>query len=149
MKDRKQKVEELLTDLRALRRTTAFGSAGSAKVPRITPSQWGVLMHIEQHEKSTVKDISQTFKISSSAATQLADGLVKSGYIERNISSEDRRITTLTLSQKSKSQIAQMKKHALQKFLTLFKVLNDREFEQYLALTKKLVTASFPKKTSL
>jgi|ERR1700722_7474333 DNA-binding MarR family transcriptional regulator len=142
MKDRKQKIEELLSDLRSLRRSTAFGGAVSSKnVPRITPSQWGVLMHIEQHGKSTVKNISQTFKISSSASTQLVDGLVRSGYIARNVSPEDRRIMTLTLSQKSKSRIAQMKKLVLQKFLKLFEVLSDREFDQYLALNKKLVRA--------
>src|ERR1700678_2487811 len=110
MKDRKQKVEELLTGFRTLRRSTAFGSAGSAKSPRITPAQWGTLIHVEQQGKSTVKDISQTFKISSSASTQLVNGLVKSGYLARKVSPEDRRIVTLTLSQKSKSQIEQMKK---------------------------------------
>jgi len=149
MKDRKQKVEELLTGFRALRRGTTFGSDGSAKGPRITPAQWGVLMHVEQYGKSTVKDISLTFKVSSSASTQLVDGLVRSGYLARKVSPEDRRIVTLTLSEKSKSQIEQMKKQVLQKFLTIFKVLNDKEFDQYLALTQKLVQASVTKKTSL
>ena len=105
MTDRKQKIEELLTDLRSLRRSTAFGSAGSAKGPRITPAQWGVIMHIEQDGKSTVKNISRTLKITSSAATQLVDGLVRSGYLARNTSPEDRRIVALTLSKKSKNRI--------------------------------------------
>jgi MarR family transcriptional regulator, organic hydroperoxide resistance regulator len=149
MKDRKQKVEELLTGFRTLRRGTSFGSAGSAKGPRITPAQWGVLMHVEQHEKSTVKDLSQTFKISSSASTQLVDGLVKSGYLTRTTSPEDRRIVTLTLSKKSKKQIDTMKQQIVKKFLKIFEVLNDREFDQYLALNKKLVMASSSKKSSL
>lgn len=106
-------------------------------------------MHIEQDGESTVKAISQLFKTTSSAATQLVDGLVRNGYIVRKTSSEDRRVVLLTLSKKSKDRIAQMKKQVLQKLLTLFKVLNDKEFEQYLALNKKLVSASFVKKSSL
>lgn len=146
MKDRKQRIEALLADLRALRRSTAFGSAGSGRAPRITPAQWGVLMHIEQCGESTVRDISRTFRISSSASTQLVNGLVRGGYLDRRSSPADRRVTTLRLSKKSKSRIERMKQEALQKFLALFKVLNDREFDQYLTLTKKLVTA---KATSL
>jgi DNA-binding MarR family transcriptional regulator len=149
MKDRKPKVEELLNDLRTLRRTTALGSTGSAKSPRITPSQWSVLMHIEQDGHSTVKDISQASKTTSSAATQLVDGLVRNGYIVRKTSSKDRRVVILTLSKKSKERIAQMKKQVLKKLLTLFEVLNDKEFGQYLALNKKLVRASLNKKISL
>jgi DNA-binding MarR family transcriptional regulator len=149
MKDRKQKIEALLTGFRALRRGTAFGSAGSAKGPRITPAQWGVLMHVEQQGKSTVKDLSQNFKISSSASTQLVNGLVRSGYLTRTASAEDRRIVTLALSKKSKKQIETMKQQILQKFLKLFEVLNDKEFDTYLALNKKLVNASSAKRSSL
>ncbi len=32
-----------------------------------------------------------------------------------------------------------MKKHVLQKFLELFGVLSDKEFDQYLLLNKKIV----------
>ena len=142
MKDRKQKIEELLSDLRSLRRSTAFGSAESSKGPRITPAQWGVLIHIEQDGKSTVKDISQTFKISSSASTQLVDPMVRNGYLTRTASTEDRRIVTLTLSKKSKTKIEAMKQQIVKKFLKLFEVLNDKEFDQYLALNKKLARAA-------
>ena len=144
--DRKQKVEELLTDLRSLRRATALRSPQSGKSPRITPSQWGVLLIVEQHGKCTVKSLSQALGISSSAATQLVDGLVTSGYLKRETSSEDRRAVTLVLSKKSKRQTENMKARALRKFLKLFEVLNDREFKQYVALNKKIVRASMSKK---
>ena len=72
--------------------------------------------------------------------TQLVDGLVRNGYLARESSPEDRRIVTLTLSKKSKSRIEQMKKQAIQKFLKIFEMLNEGEFDQYhLALNKKIV----------
>jgi DNA-binding MarR family transcriptional regulator len=147
--DRKQKIEELLTDLQSLRHAMALKSAGSAKGPRITPSQWGVLMHVEHAGKSTVKDVSRTLRITSSAATQLVDGLVRSGYLARKASSEDRRMVLLTLSKKSERQIVTMKQQALQKLIKVFALFSDREFEQYLALNRKLVQGFVAKRTSL
>jgi DNA-binding MarR family transcriptional regulator len=146
MNDRKQKIEELLTGLRSLRRPMAFKMSGSLKMPRITPSQWGVLMLIEQQKESTVKDVAKSLAITSSAATQLVDGLVKSGYLVRETHPEDRRTVTLTLSKKSRNQVEKMKKQALEKFLKIFQVLSDKEFDQYFALNKKIVEGSMPKK---
>lgn len=123
----------------SLRRTMTFHTAGTAKVPRITPSQWGALMTIEQRGGSTVKGVAKALSITSSAATQLIDGLVASGYVTRKAHSEDRRVISLTLSSKTKVQVEAMKKQALQKFLKFFEVLNDMEFNQYILLNKKIV----------
>ncbi len=147
MTSRKQKVEELLADFRSLRSAVALRTVGSTQKPRITPSQWGALMSIERHEGSTIKGVAETLGITSSAATQLVDGLVASGYLMRKPHAKDRRSVTLILSKKSRSQIDQMKRRVLQKFLKVFKVLSDAEFNQYLALNKKIVR-SFMRKNS-
>lgn len=147
MTTRKQQVEELLTGFQSLRRRMVFHSANKGPMPRVTPSQWGVLMLIEQHGTSGVKEISRALGISSSAATQLIDGLVENGYVVRGMSPQDRRAVTLTLSKQSKHQVGRMRKDALQKFLVIFKALNDKEFEQYVALTKKLVQKNLTQKT--
>lgn len=142
MISRKQKVEEFLIDLQSLKRAMTFRMVGSADIPRITPSQWGVFMFIEERGESTIKDVAKALGITSSAATQLVDGLVSSGYVNRKTDEEDRRAVALTLSKKTKEHVNKMKKQGLQKFLTLFKVLNDKEFNQYLELNKKIVHGS-------
>ena len=146
MNNRKQKVEEFLTDIQSLRRAMAFRMIKPAKIPRITPSQWGVLMLIEANVESTVKDVAKALGITSSASTQLVDGLVKSGYLMRKTSTLDRRIVRLTLSKKTKTQVDKMKKQGIQDFLKIFEVLSDKEFDQYFALNKKIVQGSLPKK---
>ena len=146
MINRKQKVEEFLIDLQSLKHAMAFRMAGSAKIPRITPSQWGVLMMIERSVESTVKDVAKTLDITSSAATQLVDGLVSSGYLMRKTSNEDRRIVKLTLSKKTKTQVDKMKKEGIQRFLKVFEVLSDKEFDQYIILNKKIVQGFVSKK---
>lgn len=128
-----------------MRRHMTFRSTGSREMPRITPSQWGALMVIEQHGGSTLKDMAESLVITSSAATQLVDGLVASGYVTRGTSMEDRRAITLTLSKKTEVHITKMKKQIVQEFLNFFAVLNDTELDQFLVLNKKIV-AGFLKK---
>ncbi|MDZ4205613.1 MAG: MarR family transcriptional regulator, partial [Patescibacteria group bacterium] len=100
MNNRLQKLEELMESFQSFKKPLAF-KGGLLKMPRITPSQWMVLRIISQHNISTVKDISETLNISSSAATQLVDGLVHSRYVVRKVNKTDRRKVTLTLSEKS------------------------------------------------
>jgi DNA-binding MarR family transcriptional regulator len=136
---REQKVKELMESFHSLRRSMAFKPTRATKMPRITPSQWGVLMLIGRPEESTVKDVAKALRISSSAATQLIDGLVVSGYVVREEHAEDRRRVMLTLSSKTKSQFEKMKKQSVERFLKFFEALNDKEFDQYIALNKKIV----------
>ncbi|MHB1163585.1 MAG: MarR family winged helix-turn-helix transcriptional regulator [Minisyncoccota bacterium] len=139
MSSRKKKVESLLVDLRSLKRAMTFRMDAAADIPRITPSQCGVLMFMEERSESTVKDVAQALGITSSAATQLVDGLVSSGYVAKETHPEDRRAVTLTLPKKTKTQVKKMKERGIQKFLEIFQVLSDEEFDQYLALNKKIV----------
>lgn len=125
--------------MRSLKQSRIFRRTHFSKLPRITPSQWGVLMLIEQCGKSSVKDVAHALHISSSAATQLVDGLVESGYVEREKYAKDRRAVVLTLSKKTEKQVGKMKKQMSQKFLEIFEVLSDKEFTQYCALNKKIV----------
>jgi|SRR3989338_1676586 len=137
MNNRLQKLEELMKSFRSFKKPLAF-RGGFLKIPRITPSQWMVLRVIGERQTSTVKDISESLNITSSAATQLVDGLVHSRYVVRKINKTDRRKVTLTLSKKSTKDIERMKKRMLRQMLYVFKILNDREFEQLYKLNKKI-----------
>lgn len=149
MRSRREKVKKLMEGFQSLRRTMAFRMPGSAKLPRITPSQWGALMMIGHGGKSTVKDVANALGISSSAATQLADGLVESGYVTREEHAKDRRSVTLTLSLKTKKQVERMKEQAARQFLKFFEVLDDREFDQLILLHKKIFERhSIPRRNS-
>lgn len=139
MTNRKEKFEEFLKGFQSLRRTMAFKPVGPQKMPRITPSQWGVLMLLQERDAS-VKDVAESLQVSSSAATQLVDGLVKSGYVQRDEHAEDRRAVALTLTKKTKEHIETMKSHASAKFLKMFEGLNDKEFNQYVALNRKIIS---------
>lgn len=122
-----------------LRRHMIFRSGGSLRVHQTTSSQWGVLVFIEQQGSSTVKEIAKELGITSSATTQLVDGLVSAGYVSRETHTVDRRSVLLTLSPTIKTKIDKMKKQVLKKFLTFFDALNDTELNHYSLLTSKIV----------
>lgn len=53
----------------------------------------------------------------------------------------DRRANTLVVSSKSKKRISGFKKKHVQTMLKMFEALSDKEFEQYVALSKKILTS--------
>ena len=142
MNDRLQRLEEMMKSFHAFKKPTAF-KGDSAKMPRITSSQWTVLRSIGQRGTCTVKDISEDLSMTSSAVTQLVDGLVHSRYVVRKVNENDRRKVALTLSAKSTQNIERMKKHMLEHMLNAFSVLNDTEFEQLFKLNKKVADSLF------
>jgi DNA-binding MarR family transcriptional regulator len=137
MNDRQQKLEDLIKSFQTFRKAVAFKD-GSTKMPRITPSQWMALRVISLHGMCTVKDVSQSLNMTSSAATQLVGGLIKSRYVMSRVDKMDRRKVTLTLSAKSTQHIERIKRHVLQQMYGVFKVLNDQEFRQLYRLNKKI-----------
>ncbi len=139
MNNREQKIKELMESIQLLKHNITFKTGGYAKIPRVTASQWGVLMMIEEHSGGTVKDVAKALGVSSSAATQLIDGLVANGYVVRDEDTEDRRKVILKLSKKTKKQVERMKIERTKNLLKLFKVLSDKELDQFILLNKKII----------
>jgi DNA-binding MarR family transcriptional regulator len=136
---RKQRIEALVEDFIALKRSFAKGGGEHLHRNPVTAAQWEALFAVHQRGEAPVKDIAAALGVSSSAVTQLVDGLVEGGYLERAASAEDRRAVVLSLSKKSARHFKEIKRHKVAQFLRVFAPLSDREFDHYCALTKKLV----------
>lgn len=106
----------------------------------ITHSQLFVLAIVEAHPTIGIKEIANKINSSSSAATQLVDGLVASGYVLRKSNAKDRRALQLELSAKGRKHITELKKRGMKTMITLFNALNDKELALYLKLHKKILT---------
>lgn len=118
----------------------------SKKELAITPSQGFVLRFVANNESANTKAIAQALHITSSAATQLIDGLVDKEYLIRKESPEDRRVMSLSLSEKAKKLFKEFKEQGLEKMTELFSVLTDDELDQYAALNKKISDSIIDKK---
>ena len=100
----------------------------------LTYSQWQVLNHVVKNKRISIKDLAGLLDITSSAATQIVDGLVNKGLLTRKRSIKDRRVLEITLSKKS---IMHMKK-SMKTIFPIFDVLNDQELNAYCYMTAKL-----------
>lgn len=140
MKKRTQLIEGILEDIHTMKHNLMVEHIAKDE-SSITPSQALVLRYIAKHDASNVKSIAQALHITSSAATQLIDGLVSNKFLVRKSDSNDRRIVKLSLSKKSIKLIAAYKEKGLKKVVSLFDALNNTELVQYASLNKKVAAS--------
>jgi DNA-binding MarR family transcriptional regulator len=138
-------IEELLQSMHAMRHKLMVGYT-TKKEMVITPSQGFVLRLIAHSDSTNVKAIAKVLNITSSAATQLVDGLAEKGYLIRKEDSSDRRVISLSLSEKAKRLFKEFKEQGLKKMTELFSALSDIELAQYALLNKKISESIADKK---
>ena len=63
----------------------------------VAPSQLQILHLIRQQQPVSLKTLASNMRLTPGAITQLIEGVVQAGYVTRTESSEDRRITVVTL----------------------------------------------------
>ncbi len=149
MSTRKQRIEEILHSFHALRSITKARARvlDANHQVHITHSQWFVLRVVEHFKKRNIKDIAEALEMSSSAATQLVDGLVQKGYVLRQENPEDRRLVQLELSPKGKKHIAASKEKRIHEMAEIFDALTDQELKEFVRLLKKITSRIMHKKS--
>ena len=104
-------------------------------------SQFEVMMFILRSENPTIKDIAKAFTITSSAATQLVEGLVHKGLVERRESEEDRRIVKVSLSKEGEAKCKSFKKLVFMQMTKKLTTLSDQELLAMKKIADKVTAA--------
>jgi DNA-binding MarR family transcriptional regulator len=138
MTDRARLIGEIIESLHAVRHKFVPDSRSFSDANQITFSQLVVLRIISRHDGIGIKELAGNLGITSSAATQLVDGLDKKDYLKREGSSEDRRALKIGLSDKGKEKIDSLRTQNLKKLFSVFEVLDDDELVEYCDLNKKI-----------
>lgn len=138
MSTREQLIEEILHSFHVIRNITKAKAASLGHQNHITHSQWFVLTIIQHFKKLSIKDIAEKMEMSSSAATQLVDGLVQTGLVIRQEDPKDRRLVKLELSPKGRKHLATTKKKRIAEMAEIFDALTDKELEEFVRLHKKI-----------
>lgn len=138
MSTRLQLIEEILLSFHVIRNITKAKATSLGHQNHITHSQWFVLIIIQHFKKLSIKDIAQKLEMSSSAATQLVDGLVQVNLVMRQEDSKDRRLVKLELSPKGRKHLAATKKKRIAEMAEIFDALTDKELEEFVRLHKKI-----------
>ncbi|MCL4415075.1 MAG: MarR family transcriptional regulator [Actinobacteria bacterium] len=136
--DRKKLTEKILENINAIKRKIAAEMHIFFDEASITHSQWVVLYFIKKNKNINIKDLANLLGVTSSAATQIVDGLVNKGLLLRRRSPDDRRTLRIELSEKSKNQFDSIKNQSFKTLSSLFDVLDDDELLKYCELNNKI-----------
>jgi len=140
MENRRKIVEEITEDLYSIRRKMASEMHCLSNEMQITHPQWVVLHYVKKSGMISIKDLANLLGITSSASTQIVDGLVKKELLLRERNTEDRRILDIELSDKAISKFNSIKSASLNTLSALFDVLDDKELQDYRDLNNKIAS---------
>ncbi|MBE3093877.1 MAG: MarR family transcriptional regulator [Actinobacteria bacterium] len=138
--DRKKLIEKILENINAIKREIATEMHIFFNEISITHSQWIVLYFVKKNRNINIKDLANLLDTTSSAATQIVDGLVNKGLLSRRRNPDDRRTLKIELSEKSKNQFDSIKNKSFKMLSSLFDVLDNDELLKYCELNNKIAS---------
>lgn len=97
------------------------------------------LMKVEKTQNVTMSCLAQGVAIPMSTATGIVDRLVKKALLERSRSEEDRRVVTISLTDKGKKVVSDVNQHFEGFFERIQATITEEEFETALGIIKKVV----------
>ena len=104
----------------------------------LVPSHGDILAVLYKYEKATMNDIAKKIHRTKPTVTVLVDKLERLGFVQREKSSQDNRITYISLTQKVKSFEAIFKQISEDLNSFLYKNLTSEEAETLDALLEKM-----------
>ena len=113
----------------------------------VTVAQIKALLVIEMAGTVSVRRLAETLGVSSAAACELADRLVRSGHLRRERSTEDRRLVQLTLRARGRqllARFAEMRAEKAKKLLDAVGREDGRRLEAALE-TVNLILGKVPR----
>jgi DNA-binding MarR family transcriptional regulator len=104
----------------------------------VTLAQCHTLMEIESKSKESVTELSKTLGLDKSTISRTIDGLVNIGLVDRTIPSENRRMSTLSLTDAGKNICSSINCNNDRYYNEVLAVLTDSEQEEILRLFEKI-----------
>jgi DNA-binding MarR family transcriptional regulator len=134
MLNRQAQIESFIGNFHAIYQAMVKGVPSILNELNITYTQMLILGFVKENEGISLKKLAATMGITSSAATQQVNNLVKRGCLVREESNVDRRLVNIRLSGQMDKQIEVIKARFLGQLFTFFTGITDEE----LALCCKL-----------
>jgi DNA-binding MarR family transcriptional regulator len=96
--DHQAAVARMLENLIAFHRTMTGPKYQIMEQLGVTRAQLELLLYVHHHQPATVGDIAQYVRTTSSAATQLVEGLERLELVQRQRAPQDRRVVEVSIS---------------------------------------------------
>jgi DNA-binding MarR family transcriptional regulator len=142
---RRQLVERLISGMMNMRQADRDASHSDIlQKYGLSSPQIPVVMLVAKAGQVSVKDIASRFNITSSAATQLVQTLIRHNILRKNTDQKDRRAVRIEFTPKGKRTFAALRANMLGEVEKVFKPVPDRELSEMVNIFEKVL--SFIKK---
>ena len=105
---------------------------------RMTAAQYGVLLHLMKGEPLSLTDLSGLVFRSNSTLTSLIDRMERDGLVARVAHENDRRVTTVALTQKGRELLLEIRVHHRPFLAGMMSCLSPEELSHLSALLNKI-----------
>jgi DNA-binding MarR family transcriptional regulator len=137
---RRQLVERLISGMMNMRQADRdAGHNGILQKHGLSSPQMPVVMLVAQAGQVSVKDIASRFNITSSAATQLVQTLIRHDILRKTIDTQDRRAVRIEFTPKGKRTFAALRLNMLGQIEKVFKPVPDRELTEMITTFEKVL----------
>jgi DNA-binding MarR family transcriptional regulator len=96
----------------------------------VTFAQMRVLWTLELHKTAVLGEMARMLGVTNSTATELADRLVRGGYVKREQSADDRRRVVLSLRPRGRRMLADFARRRQERFRKLVAVVGPGDVER-------------------
>lgn len=136
----KKEVKTLNAFIKLMRATESLNNRLNRQLSDagLTVSQFGVLEALLHLGPLNQKALGEKLLKSGGNITLVIDNLEKNGWVERHQDPEDRRSMLIHLTPEGKKFIADYFPQHLERIISEFKVLSNKELDQMAAICKKL-----------
>ena len=136
---RDEVINEIIEDFGLFVRFFKHKGGPGKGIPPVPPAQAELLHIVALRGPLAVKEIAEQMRVTGSAVTQFADGLVEAGLITREHDAADRRTVNIGLSAAGREKIKGFEKHRRAHMENMLKSLTVEELETYRDLHRKIV----------
>ena len=138
---RKELIAELFSSMGQLKRLLAPSGGQGAHGGLATHAQFAILFCVGEEGK-TIKELCTFLGVSSSAATQLVDGLVRQKYLTRTVDPLDRRKTRVVRTPLGRRVWNKIRQARLKRFEAVLAPLSDKDIALWNTLQQKLLAGT-------
>jgi DNA-binding MarR family transcriptional regulator len=115
------------------------------RVPKLEGIDFGVpqleillRLNYMPSKSASIKVLTGLLHKTSSAVTQLVEGLEKEGYVRRKHDQYDRRVVNVSLTKSGEEKFAVFYAELIQSLAEITRLLSDEELEQYTVLNDRI-----------
>jgi MarR family transcriptional regulator, organic hydroperoxide resistance regulator len=105
-------------------------------------TQYKLLFHLDKEGEQNVSDLAKSVHITNAAVTTITDQLLAEDYITKVRSKTDRRVVNITITEKGREIVNNMKKEQQNKMKEHFRKLTEEDI-QHLKRIFKLLNENF------